>query len=190
VTQKVTAVVGLSGVGKTSVLSTLSSKRKFQHLSASRLIRDARRLWDMPGALDTLRSANIGENQRLLIEGFRRAIDSKAAHVVLDGHTVVEAPSGLIVIEPTVFRELQIASMIFLADNAVEIARRRANDITRSRAVATLEGIQRNQEAALLAAFQTCSELKIPLTVVTVDHIDHLEGVLFGTPSSSDVADP
>jgi adenylate kinase len=178
--QKVVAVVGLSGVGKTSALGTLTAKHAFQYLSASRLIREGRELGALPATVDKLRIANIDENQRLLIAGFKRAIDLTASFVVLDGHTVIETPSGLVTVGANVFGALGITDMIFLAAAPPEIVQRRSQDVSRNRQPANAEQLEAYQDEALLAAFRVCCHLKIPLNVVTGSYSPHLEKLIFG----------
>jgi adenylate kinase len=180
VTQKVVALVSLSGVGKTSALVTLTAKRPFQHLSASRLIREGRELSALSTTADTLHNANIDENQRLLIAGFKRAIDLAASFVVLDGHTVVETPSGLVPIGADVFGALAITDMIFLSAAPSEILQRRALDISRNRPPADMEQIEIYQERAMLEAFRVCCHLKIPLSVINGPSSSNLEKLIFG----------
>ena len=160
--QRVVAVVGLSGVGKTSALNAVAATRSFQHLRASALIREARQYTEV----DSLRRTDIDENQQLLIRGFSRAVDPKADVVVLDGHTVIETPSGLVTIPPAVFRELRISAMFFVADCPNVIAERRRADQSRQRPVVGVDQLKQHQHAALLAAFDACMHLDIPLTVV------------------------
>lgn len=178
-TPNITALVGLSGVGKSTMLKSFALKRIFQHLSASQLIREARRDDKAATEVDSLRHANIDENQRLLIAGFNHAVDVKSHHVVLDGHTVVETASSLIVIPSDVFRSLGVTKMIFLADDPRSIARRRAADSTRNRPIPNDIDIRRHQDTALLAAFYTCFDLRIPLGVFTPDREIELESFLF-----------
>ena len=177
--RKVIALVGLSGVGKTSALNALSNHRSFQHLGASQLIREGRQLEDKPEALESLRNSNISQNQRLLTAGFRRVIDSQATHIVLDGHTVIETPSGLIAIDPEVFQELGITKFIFLSATPVVIASRRKADATRNRPIPPLDQIRIYQEAALLAAFNICVKLEIPLSIILPNEINSLEHLIF-----------
>ena len=177
---KVVAVVGLSGAGKTSALSALTAKHAFQHLSASLLIQEGREAGPLPATVDTLRNADIDENQRLLIAGFKRAFDATASFVVLDGHTVIETPSGLIAVSANVFGALGITDMIFWAAAPAEIAERRSLDASRNRPPANAEQIEAYQNEALLVAFRVCCHLKITLNVVTDSRGPSMEKLIFG----------
>jgi adenylate kinase len=173
--QKIVAVVGLSGVGKTSMLTTVMATHPFQRLGASQLIRDARQ----QSEVDSLRNADIDENQYLLIKGFSNAVDPKAGLVVLDGHTVIETSWGLVTIPPDVFGRLGISAMLFVADFPNAIAERRTADQSRQRPVVGLDQLKQHQHAALLAAFDACMHLDIPLTVVRSGDTLRLGEVLF-----------
>jgi adenylate kinase len=177
-TQKIVAFVGLSGVGKTSALKILAATRPFQHLAASNLIREARKTNETSPSLETLRSFDIDESQNLLIDGFNKAIDQKAKRIVLDGHTLIETPSGPVKIRAEVFRALRITSMVFLADAPAEILRRREEDPTRSRPRVNVADILHFQEAALLTAFEICVELDVPLCVLTPKQHERLQELL------------
>jgi adenylate kinase len=66
-TQSIIALVGISGVGKSTLLCELSKDLSFQHLQASALIkseREAATLFET--STDDLCNANIADNQALL----------------------------------------------------------------------------------------------------------------------------
>ena len=81
--QRVVALTGISGVGKTTFLRKLSAMREFQHLTGGTLIAAARNKGS--DARDSLRHADLEENQRLLIQGFALEKDPKANLIVMDG---------------------------------------------------------------------------------------------------------
>jgi adenylate kinase len=176
----IVTVVGVSGVGKTWALTELAKRRPFQHLSAGGLIRDARELAKTANALDALREANIDENQRMLILGFRNAIDASASHIVLDGHTIIETPSGVVTIDSDVFGQLGITEMIFVEDSADAIAHRRAADMSRKRPLASAAQISDYQEIARRQAHRICQRLNIPLNAINPADTRKLERLLFG----------
>jgi adenylate kinase len=115
-----------------------------------------------------------------LIKGFSSAVDPEADLVVLDGHTVIETPSGLVTIPPEVFKQLRTSAMLFVADFPKAIAERRSADQSRQRLVAGVDQLKLHQQAALLAAFDACMHLNIPLTVVRSGETKKLGEVLFG----------
>src|SRR5690242_8893414 len=114
-TPPVVAVAGLSGVGKSTLLTRLKNAIPMQILQASALIKEARASRDGESlTLDALRAVDLDENQRLLAQGFARRVDRAASLVVLDCHTVIETPGGLIRIDPRVFDLMNVRAMVFL----------------------------------------------------------------------------
>jgi adenylate kinase len=150
VTQPVVALLGISGVGKSTVLNKLAGTIAFQHVQASTIIKLARDAQvATPTGLDELRNTNIDDNQALLISGFAAARDPTAPVVVLDGHSVIDTPQGLICIPPIVFARLGVSLFVFLADDAAAIADRRRQDQTRRRPTRTNDELERHQTEAL-----------------------------------------
>jgi adenylate kinase/GNAT superfamily N-acetyltransferase/rRNA-processing protein FCF1 len=175
-TQTVVALVGVSGVGKSTVLRAVAETLVFQHLQASALIKDARNALEA-GAVghDDLRQVDIGDNQALLVEGFRAARDLAMGTVILDGHTVIDTPNGLVRIEPSVFGALGIQKIVLVVDGPDAILRRRAADTTRKRPVRSAAELDKHQNEALLAAYAAACLLGIPLHVFP---ISDLAGIL------------
>jgi adenylate kinase len=160
------ALAGLSGVGKSTLLTRLKSVVQMQILQASALIKEARTSTE-GGALtlDKLRAANLDENQRLLIQGFARRVDPAAHLVLLDCHTVIETPGELIRIDPHVFAAMEVTAMVFLEDEPEAIVRRRKNDATRQRPAATAQELGLVQTEAMRHARAIVEALSIPLYV-------------------------
>lgn len=172
-TQEVIALVGISGVGKSALLAALSRNTGFQHLQASGLIREARSSDTTgPVAGDSLRLADIDENQRLLVEGFNRARLREAPLIVLDGHTVIDAPAGLQFIAPEVFAAIGITRFVFLADLPAEIHRRRVGDASRNRPARTVAELEAHQNLALQQTLKVSLRMSIPVVVVMPTHVD------------------
>jgi len=177
--QHAIAFLGLSGVGKSTLLRELSSHVEFQHLQASALIKEGRQAAEAQEiSTDTLRHVNIDENQQLLIAGYERSINPKAKLVILDGHSVIDTPAGLVQIDPSVFSALGISRVIFLADKPAEIVQRRQSDTSRDRPIRSVGDIDVHQDVALLNALRICLELQVPLNVVTPAQREHLRCLL------------
>jgi adenylate kinase len=161
----IVAITGLSGVGKSTLVRALASMIPFQHLQASALIRNARQSERDQPTLDQLRSADLDENQELLIRGFARAASQRPRLIVLDGHTVIERADSLFLIEPAVFGAIGINSMIFLAEDCSELAKRRCQDKSRQRSLRSVEQLRSMQDQALLHAREICQVLGIQIDV-------------------------
>ncbi|MGY4506704.1 ATP-binding protein [Bradyrhizobium sp. USDA 3650] len=160
----VVAVAGLSGVGKSTVLTRLKGVVPMQILQASALIKQARTSTDGASlTLDALRAVDLDENQQLLVQGFARQVDQTAPLVVLDCHTVIERPGALVCIDPRVFGLMNVKAIVFLEDKPEEIERRRKSDITRQRPLTEHLGLV--QIEAIRQACAIAATLSIPLFV-------------------------
>lgn len=177
--QPVVALVGISGVGKSTLLRSAAEFVSFQHLQASALIKEAKeRQTSAAVATDELRTADITDNQALLVKGFTNARDPAAKLVVLDGHTVIDTPTGLITIEPDVFAALGVTQFVFVADDPQAIFARRANDQIRRRPQRTPVELTHHQEQAMLAAFKIALVIEVPLHMFTPAQFEWVRDLL------------
>lgn len=178
-TQKIIAVVGVSGVGKSTFLRNLKDQVNFQHLQASEIItRQMLELNQVQCDSEFLRYANIDNNQALLVSGFKRLCDPEAQIVILDGHTVIDTPGGLVDIDSLVFQEIGIVHLVCLAENPYEIVRRRQADFSRSRPNRSLIQIEQYQNQAQIRGFQIALSLKIPFTILPSDCLVGMKAIL------------
>lgn len=169
------ALVGLSGVGKSTLIQKVCHEIQFQTLSASQLIKDQKEAYIKH---DDLRFHDISDNQRLLIDGFKRAIDHKQKLVLLDAHTVIETANGLTDISAKVFKDIGINQFVFLAEEARTIYHRRSEDDERKRATVTMETLDAYQMHAIEVTTRIALELKIPVTLITSGNITAFKSVL------------
>ena len=162
------AIVGVSGVGKSTLLHNLSKRLEFQHLQASVLIKEQIRFETGEGVIhDDLRKVNIDENQRLLISGFQRCTAQSTGLIVLDAHTLIDTPSGFVEIPPAVFQAMGVSRFIFIYASAEDIGVRREADSSRARPTRSVVELATQQNAAQLAAFTCALALNLPLHVVS-----------------------
>jgi adenylate kinase len=164
------ALVGISGVGKSTLIRFLAKSIELQHLSAGSLIREekARRLEAVKH--DNLRLADIEDNQQLLIDGFNRKRDNEAALVILDGHTVIDTNQKLEAIPASVFGALGIEVFIFLQADPAKILKRRILDTTRTRPIISIAEIRLHQEFAIKVT-QTCAE-QLSISCYIIENCD------------------
>jgi len=172
------ALVGLSGVGKSRLISSIQNDMEFQALSASNLIKAEK---EADTDHDDLKNHDIKDNQRLLIDGFNRAKTNNNQDItVLDGHTVIETPNGLIEISSNVFKEIDIKHFIFLVEDPEIILERRIKDSSRKRSVTSLTKLVEYQRRALEVTTEIALELRTPVTVITSDNVLTLRRILSG----------
>ncbi|ATG47132.1 adenylate kinase [Celeribacter ethanolicus] len=162
--QRVIAFTGISGVGKTTFLSKLAELITFQHVTGGSLIAAARAI--APGSRDTMRHADLDENQRLLIQGFYRARDPDAGLIVMDGHVVVDTGEGLTKISSDVFKALDVMAMVHLEADPSRIAQNRSRDSSRSRPKSEIETLKMHQDASRRHASFIADSLKIDFLIV------------------------
>lgn len=160
-------VVGVSGVGKSTFINSLSEFLSFQYLSAGTLIKQEKERLDGVIARDALRFVDISDNQKLLVDGFRNARDDAASLIVLDGHTVIDTPNGLQPIPVAVFKSLDIRMFVFLKADPANIKLQRDRDGSRSRPILTVEEIDHHQETALAITVRIADELSLPFATIS-----------------------
>lgn len=166
--QRRLALVGISGVGKTTFLKGLSEVVDFQHLSAGSLIAEARKKGDEER--DGLRANNIDENQELLVSGFFLKIDPSAGRIILDGHMIIHTQTGIEIIDPSVFEKMSIRGLIHLSAPPEQIERNRLNDATRQRPNLSIKELSDHQGLSLSTSKGASEYLRIPfLEVATTD---------------------
>src|SRR5690242_897384 len=147
------ALLGLSGVGKSTLLRALAGRVAFIHLQASDLIKAEQAFRDAQlQSSEALRTGAVLENQALLIAGFHRVAESATAPIVFDGHSVIDGRDGLIEIPGGVFAALDLAAISFLQADPVTIAARRSHDTVRQRPLRDEATLAEHQERAIIVA--------------------------------------
>lgn len=173
--QSVLLVTGVSGVGKTTVIDKYRKIHDFQYLSASTLISNASGISHSSESGERLRTSDIDENQIKLLDGFHESRDPERNCVVVDGHTVIDSPSGFIYIDPKIFQEMNATCIVTLVGSPVEILDRRKYDRSRVRPERSLEQIENYQREAILHASLISWELGIPVINIPVRNTDILD---------------
>ena len=177
--KSIIAVVGISGVGKSTLVRQAGGQRKILHLTASELIKSEqhrRQVQDQTS--EELRAGPVLDNQSLLIAAFERATLDAGVPIVFDGHTTIDAPTGLVEIPTEVFRRIGVQHLVFVEDAPEEIARRRTADVSRSRPERSAAQLQRYQEVSKAAATRISTELSIPLTSIGPGELASLLSIL------------
>ncbi len=142
----VVTVFGISGVGKSWMISRYAAAANVAHVRASQLMRDARAtLVGQPVTSEDLRRGPVLDNQSLLTDAFAKVLASETRPIIFDGHCLVDVGPQPIEIPIDVVRQLQPAGIVLVHAPADEIVRRRQGDTARERP---------SRDAAALAAQQ------------------------------------
>jgi adenylate kinase len=117
---------GIPGSGKTTLARGIATRTGAVHVTAGDLIRAARRDAESSGRIRVHGAADAGDNQQLLVDGFRRLVATSDASFLLDGHFVVPSENGPIPVRPEIFVALGVHALaVLLVDPQVSRARLR-----------------------------------------------------------------
>ncbi len=170
---KVIAVLGISGVSKSTLVEKAAEHRGLLHLKASDLIK-AR----MAQSSEQLRQGAVLDNQALMLAKFsERAATTNHDTIVFGGHSLIDTPNGLLDIPLSVFEAIKPDAIVFVEDAPDTIAARRTMDISRVRpARSGVELVQHQSLAKVRAAFFAQS-LDVPLHTIAPDDVAELLAV-------------
>lgn len=170
-TQQIIALLGISGVGKTTFLRLAQRTLPFQHLTAGSLINRAR---EAATDRDALRLQSVDLNQLLLLEGMALAIDPAFELVVLDGHAVVDGVTGLVSVGFEVFAKLGVCGIAHLEALPGRIKQNRESDGSRQRPLYEASELLRHQEASALEAQRIADHIGVPFVRLDGDIDDFI----------------
>lgn len=174
--QRVVAFTGISGVGKTTFLTSLANQVSFQHVTGGSLIAAARQ--GTSHQRDVLRHVDLDENQQLLIDGFAIVRDPHAKSVIMDGHVVIDDGRTLTKLPAAVFRALGASLMVHLEAAPAWIAENRSRDDSRSRPQYAPEILGEHQSTSRSHAAIIANDLAIPFHILTHGDVDQLAAML------------
>jgi adenylate kinase len=169
------ALLGLSGVGKTTLIARVGERLPVLHLQASALIKaeQAYRA-NNPDSSEALRTGAVIDNQELLIAAFLRETAGTTLPVIFDGHSVIDGRDGLVEIPASVFAALNLDAICYLSAGVDVIAYRRQADQDRPRPVRDLETLAAHQRIAREAARRIAEEIGCKFTELTGDDPEKL----------------
>ena len=170
------AFTGISGVGKTTFLRSLAKYVSFQHLTGGSLISAGRQATEKER--DTLRHANLDENQRLLLLGFAIERDHSAQLIVMDGHVVIDTDAKLEKLSIDVFRELEISMMVHLEADPALIEQNRKRDKGRNRPTHSIEVLSKHQQVSRRRAEEVAVALGVECIFVSHERVQEFGGLL------------
>jgi len=169
------AILGLSGVGKSTLIRRMSVALPLMHLEASGLIKAEQAFRAQnPNSSEALRTGTVINNQALMIAAFQRQSAATDLPIVFDGHSVIDGREGLIEIPSSVFGDLRFDAICFLADDPSVIAERRRADIGRERPYRDVATLQDHQRIAEAAARRIAREIECPFIYIADGKTDQL----------------
>ncbi len=158
------AILGISGVGKSTLVRGLNIFPSPLHLQASDIIKaEIRRRDGLYASSEELRLGPVISNQDLLVQGVLNACKDETRLVILDGHAVIFGEGGAIEIPPTVFRTIGCSAVVILEESPKIIRARRLRDVARVRPDLDESELSIQQEISSQSAARIAVELSIPV---------------------------
>jgi len=183
----VIAVCGLSGVGKSTLIRSVSSRADFLHWTASDLIKaQLNKKAGVENSSEQLRKGDVKSNQTILVDGFKDQAQHHGAVIILDCHTLIDTPTGIEYISSTVFEDIGVSKFLFLWDEPREIKKRREHDVDRVRPICSAEELSDHQSLSLSFTVKIATLLQVPLTLVSdveSGAVEILSSIKFGETS-------
>lgn len=157
---KVIFVAGIHAVGKSTACKVVSSEFGIPHCSAGQII-GSERSSAISGSSKLV--ANVEDNQRLLIQGVNRLLES--GYLLLDGHFTVRRESDECIepVQVDVFRDLRIGSIVLFTDAPEEISKRRYE---RDKVLQPIETSRTHQDAEIAHAKHVANTLGLPMATL------------------------
>ncbi|AYO81762.1 ATP-binding protein [Methylobacterium brachiatum] len=177
-TKKV-ALLGLSGVGKTTFVARIQERLPVLHLQASALIKtEQARVAAHSDSSEALRLGAVLDNQSLMIAAFRRISATATLPVIFDAHSVIDGRNGLVEIPSEVFSPLGLAAIFFLKADPIIIAQRRLIDTGRDRPIRTSDLLAEHQAIAQAAAERIAVDIKCTYAEIEGQDIERVIKIL------------
>jgi adenylate kinase len=164
---KVVTVFGLSGVGKSWMISRYAAAANVAHIQASRIMRDAKAaLLGQAVTSEDLRRGPVLDNQTLLIGAFAKVLAAETRPIIFDGHCLVDVGEQPIEIPVDIISRLQPSGIVLVYAPAHEIVRRRGNDTLRERPVRTAEALAAQQDRCVAICTDYAEQLGLDFVTV------------------------
>jgi adenylate kinase len=165
---KVIAVFGISGVGKSRLISDFARERQgVLHVTASALIREETQV----SSSDDLRrnsADKVHENQSLLVNAFKRLLTKQSGQtIIFDGHTVIDSETGLVIVPASIVASLGPSTLIFIEAPVESIYYQRIKDDTRKRPLRSTAQLSELQTKAKQIFFEYAQMLCLPYHVIS-----------------------
>lgn len=170
-------VIGLSGVGKTSIIQRFVEENSdYLHLEASKIIKQVTGIQVLE-KIRLLPKNKIIENQDILIKELSKYKNS-FDKIILDGHLLINNSQELIPIPIDTIRKILPNRMILIEGNANDILLHRKNDLYKTRPNQLLVEIEEEQLELQKIAVKYCDELNIRLDIVNFEDYSRFRQIL------------
>ncbi|WP_336973834.1 ATP-binding protein [Sphingobium aromaticiconvertens] len=161
------AILGLSGVGKSSLIKGINDTVPLLHLQASDLIKAEQAYQEStPDSSEELRTGAVVDNQLLMIAAYKRKTAATDLPVVFDGHSIIDGLNGLIEIPVSVFSELELDAICYMVADPHLIAERRRADVGRERPHRDVPTLVQHQHLAETRARQVAEAIGCPFILI------------------------
>jgi adenylate kinase len=161
------AVFGISGVGKSRLISSFGNPDGFVHVQASELLKRAKEAAGGGSvSAEDLRQGAVLDNQSFLVSAFKAFSSAECKNIIFDGHTVIDGGASLIEVPIEVIASIDPAGVIFVWDEPATIARRRLADAKRQRPSRTAAELDEHQRRAETLSRAYAEKLSIPFARV------------------------
>jgi len=172
----VVAVFGISGVGKSWLVSRLAERRGMRHVQAGELLRlEKEKIEGRSTSAEELRKGAVLDNQTLLLRAFEKACAAEPRDVLFDGHSVVDTDTGLVEVPVSVIKGLGPKGIVFVSSEPREIAARRFADSSRMRPQRSINELAAQQEVALRVCKNYSLSLNISCFIVASGDLEGLD---------------
>jgi adenylate kinase len=164
---KVIVVFGLSGVGKSWIISRYAAGANVAHVQASQLMRDAKaaQLRNTVTSED-LRRGPVLDNQSLLVNAFTKVLSAETRPIIFDGHCLVDAGDQIIEIPTAVIRQLKPSAIVLVSAPAEHIVLRRESDTSRQRPTRTAYALTAQQDRCVALCTDYAQEINVSFVQV------------------------
>ena len=160
--RRVIVLLGVSGVGKTTLMRSVANQRIHIVTASEMLLRRNRSM-----SHEQLRLGPLSAQQEILIEEFASETTGVSGTILLDAHNLIDGGAGLTVLPSTIFERLGTTEFIFLQDHPSEIALRRKADGRRLRPLHDAHVIEDHQWRAMCGAAEAALHLDVPLHIIS-----------------------
>lgn len=164
-------VVGVPGVGKTTVMSGFIERLKGKGVEAkvvvygTVMLEGARKLGIEER--DELRKMNLDEMRKIQLEAASKIGRMGSDMLIIDTHLVVRTREGYLPGLPSqVVKELRPTNVVLITAPPEEVRERRASDKSRRRDMITLEEIKEEIDISLNYLSAVSNEFGVPVMIV------------------------